>query len=307
MAFDWVLITGVGLVLAFCVALLYFSIVIVRPTHRGLIERLGKYNRFAGSGFNIIIPLLERVYKVNITEQMVTATPQEIITKDKLNAMVDAQIYFKVKNDEESVKASQYNVFDYHTQIVALARTTLRNIIGTMMLMDANSQRDIINRDLMSTLSKETTNWGIEVVRTELKEINPPTDVQNTMNSVVMAENKKTAALDLATAAETEADGFRRAAIKKADGEKQATILKAEGDAMAIQLVNTAANQYFVDNAQTLRKLEAVETALKSNAKIVIPVGESLVNVISEAAGITPMPITKDLNKEQTKRKPADY
>ncbi|MBM3321423.1 MAG: SPFH/Band 7/PHB domain protein, partial [Candidatus Eisenbacteria bacterium] len=193
---------------------------IVRPTHRGLVERLGKYQRFARPGFNWVIPIIERMIRVNITEQMIDAQPQEIITNDNLNASVDAQVYFKVKADEESVKASQYNVNDYIYQIVNLARTTLRNIIGTLTLKSANSERDRINRELLTTLSQETRNWGMEIVRTELKEIDPPKDVQETMNKVVKAENEKIAALDFANAREREADGMKRAEIKKAEGVK---------------------------------------------------------------------------------------
>lgn len=240
--------------------LIFFSgIRIVRPTHRGLIERLGKYNRFATPGFNWIIPIIERLYRVNITEQMVDAEPQEIITNDNLNARVDAQVYFKVKSDEENVKSSQYNVNDYQLQIVNLARTTLRNIIGTLTLKSANSERGRINEELLNTLMSETKSWGIDIVRTELKEIDPPKDVQETMNKVVKAENEKIAAVDFATATETGADGLKRAEIKKAEGIKQGKILQAEGEAEAIRLVNEAANKYFIGNAQLLRKLEATE------------------------------------------------
>ncbi len=161
--------------------------------------------------------------------------PQEIITNDNLNARVDAQVYFKVKEDEESVKSSQYNVNNYQVQIVNLARTTLRNIIGTLTLKSANSERNRINDELLSTLSEETKNWGMEIVRTELKEIDPPKDVQETMNKVVKAENEKIAALDFATAVERQADGEKRAEIKKAEGVKQARILEAEGEAAGDQ------------------------------------------------------------------------
>ena len=125
---------------------------IVRPTQRGLIERLGKYHHFANPGFNWIIPIIDRLYLVNITEQMVDATPQEIITNDNLNASVDAQVYFRVKSEEESVKQAIYNVNDYKWQIVNLARTTLRNIIGTLTLKSANSERGKINDALYQTL-----------------------------------------------------------------------------------------------------------------------------------------------------------
>jgi regulator of protease activity HflC (stomatin/prohibitin superfamily) len=280
-------------VLAFVVvaALVVFlaGIRIVRPTHRGLVERLGKYRRFADRGFNWIIPLVDRMVQVNVTEQMVDAQPQEIITNDNLNARVDAQVYFRVQDDEASVKSSQYNVNNYQWQIVNLARTTLRNIIGTLTLKSANSERDKINGALLTTLSKETMHWGLAIVRTELKEIDPPKDVQETMNKVVKAENEKVAALDFANAVERQADGVKRAEIKKAEGIKQAKILAAEGEAEAIRLVNEAANTYFVGNAQLLRKLEALEKALSTNAKIVIPSGSELVNVIGEMAGVLPL------------------
>jgi len=276
-------------IVAAAVVVFLTGIRIVRPTHRGLIERLGKYRRFAKSGFNWVIPLVDRMIQVNITEQMVDAQPQEIITNDNLNARVDAQVYFKVKEDEANVKSSQYNVNNYQFQIVNLARTTLRNIIGTLTLKSANSERDKINTALLTTLSKETQNWGMEIVRTELKEIDPPKDVQETMNKVVKAENEKVAALDFANAAEREADGVKRAEIKKAEGIKQAKILAAEGEAEAIRFVNEAANKYFVGNAQLLRKLEALEKSLSQNAKIVIPSGSELVNVIGEMAGVLPV------------------
>ena len=271
------------------VFLFIIGIRIVRPTQKGLIERLGKYYNFANPGFHWIIPIIDRIYMVNVTEQMVDAQPQEIITNDNLNASVDAQVYFRVKADEESVKGSIYNVNNYKWQIVNLARTTLRNIIGTLTLKSANSERGKINADLYKTLHNETQSWGIEIVRTELKEIDPPKDVQETMNKVVKAENEKIAAIDFATARETVADGEKRAKIKEAEGFKQSKILHAEGEAEAIRLVNEAADKYFIGNAQLLRKLEAMEASLEKNSKIVIPSGSELVNIIGEMAGIIPL------------------
>lgn len=262
---------------------------IVRPTHRALIERLGKYHRFANPGFHWIIPFIEKIFIVNVTEQMVDAEAQEIITNDNLNATVDAQVYFRVKSDEESIKQSQYNVNRYQWQIVNLARTTLRNIIGTLTLRSANSERGKINSELHKTLLEETRTWGIDVIRTELKQIDPPHDVQETMNKVVKAENEKIAAIDYATARETVADGEKRARIKEAEGSKQAKILQAEGEAESIRMVNEAAETFFVGNAQILRKLEAVEKAMEHNTKFVVPAGSDLVNVISEMAGIVPL------------------
>jgi regulator of protease activity HflC (stomatin/prohibitin superfamily) len=280
----------VPVVLLLVAGLLFFSGVrVVRPTSRGLVERLGRYHRLAMPGFNWILPGVDRMILVNVTEVMVNAEPQEIITSDKLNARVDAQVYFKVKSDEESVKSSQYSVFDYQYQMVNLARTTLRNIIGTLTLKSANSERGKINSELQRTMREETTHWGIEIVRTELKEIDPPQDVQETMNKVVKAENEKVAAVDFATAVETMADGARRAEIKKAEGVKQAKILEAEGEAQAIQLVNEAADKFFVGNAQLLKRLITLENSLSANTKFVVPSNGELVNIIGDMAGILPL------------------
>jgi regulator of protease activity HflC (stomatin/prohibitin superfamily) len=285
---DFLIPSGnpISVVIVIAIVLLIFGSRIVRPTHRGLVERLGKYRRFAEPGYHWIIPVVDRMFRINITEQMLNAEPQEIITNDNLNAKVDAQVYFRIKRDEESVKASLYNVNDYRYQIVNLARTTLRNIIGTLSLKSANSERGRINDGLLGTLSSETQVWGLEIVRTELKEIDPPPDVQETMNKVVKAENEKIAAVDFATAAETQADGAKRSNIKEAEGIKAAKILEAEGEAEAIRLVNEAAQQYFVGNAQVLKRLETVESALRDNAKVVIPSDGQLVNVISDLAGV---------------------
>ncbi len=298
----------VGGVIGFIIVviLLVASIRTLRPTTRGLIERFGKYNRFATPGIVFLIPFIERMVRVNITENMVDAGLQEIITSDSLNAQVDAQVYFKVRSDEESVKASEYNVYNYMRQIVALARTTLRNIIGTMTLKEANSERGKINTSLYNNLANETRNWGLAIVRTELKEINPPSDVQETMNKVVKANNEKIAAVDFATARETQADGERRAAVKVAEGQKQSAILQAEGqkqskilvaegEAQAIKLVNEAADLYFKGNAQLLRRIQAVETSLTTNTKIIVPEEAPLVNVIGGLAGIDGTPPAKQM------------
>lgn len=283
----------IGLIVIF-----FLGVRIIRPTHRGLIERLGKYHRFASPGFHWIIPFIDRMYQINTTEQMINAESQEIITFDNLNARVDAQVYFRIKPDEESVKNSQYNVNNIGYQIVNLARTTLRNIIGTMTLKSANSERGKINKSLYSTLLEETKDWGIDIVRTELKEIDPPKDVQETMNKIVKAENEKMAAIDFATAVETRADGEKRAEIKKAEGIKTANILTAEGEAQAIALVNEAAEKYFVGNAQLLRKLQAVEVALSNNSKIVLSSDKQLINVIGDMSGVVPIPEISSSTKQ---------
>jgi regulator of protease activity HflC (stomatin/prohibitin superfamily) len=271
---------------------------VVRPYEKGLVERFGKYNRLADAGLNFLIPLgIEKMYLVNLTEKMVNSEPNELITLDKLNVMVDSQVYYKVRNDEQSIKDSQYNVFSYEYQIVNLARTTLRNIIGTMTLNDANSGRDKINSELMTALKKETGTWGIDVVRTELKEVTPPKDVQVAMNKVVIAQNEKQSAVDFALAKQTEADGMRMAKVKEsegqqqyliniAEGEKKATILKSEGQQQAFKNINES----FTGNAQILRKLEVAENSLRNNVKYIVPVGSNLVNVVSDSADVKLVP-----------------
>jgi regulator of protease activity HflC (stomatin/prohibitin superfamily) len=239
---------------------------IIRPTQRAVVERLGKYRKFANPGFHWIIPVIDHMIKVDTTENMVDIPPHEIITEDNLNAKVDMMIYYQVKKDEDNVKRSLYEVSDFQSQIIALAQTTARNVIGGMAFKDVNSQRATLNARLAEILRKETDKWGVEVVRVEMKEIIPPADVQETMNMVIKAENSKRSAIDFATAKETEADGNRRAMIKEAEGKKQAAILEAEGQAQAFDLINES----FTGNAQLLKQYEVTQKALQDNSKIIL-------------------------------------
>ena len=264
------------------------GIKILRPVEVGVIEILGRYSKTASAGFNWIIPFLSKMYRINITERRVDIDPQSIITKDKLNAVVDGVVYYRV----EEAKKSIYNVNNFALSVPSLAKTTLRAVIGKMTLTEANENRDQINEEVEKILSKEVSKWGIDVIRVELQRIEPPDDVQEAMNQVVKAENEKIAALDLATAIETKADGERRAEIKKAEGIAAAIRLKADADGDAIKTVNIAAEEYFIGNAQLLKKLETVAEALKDNTKIIVPADSDLVNVIGDLAGTT-VPIIK--------------
>ncbi len=260
---------------------------IIRPVENGIVEFLGKYSRTAGAGINLIIPVLFKMHKINITERRVDIGPQSIITKDKLNAEVDGVVYYKVVDAKKAI----YEVNNFELSVPSLAKTTLRAVIGKMTLTEANENRDEINSRVEEILDMEVSKWGISVVRVELQRIEPPPDVQTAMNQVVKAENEKIAALDLATAIETKADGERRAEIKKAEGIAAAIKLKAEADGEAIKIVNEAAEKYFVGNAQLLKKLETVSEALRDNSKIIVPSDSNLVNVIGDLAGdIVPIP-----------------
>ncbi|HOI18873.1 MAG TPA: SPFH domain-containing protein [Candidatus Woesearchaeota archaeon] len=273
------------ILIVLAVVLFFSGIKIVRPVEKGVVERLGKVISVRDQGFNWIIPVFDKMIKVNITERMVDVEPQTVITRDKLNAIVDAVVYYKIID----VKKAIYNVDDHESQLVSLARTTLRAVVGKMTLTEANENRDEINLKVESILDKETDSYGVEVLRVEIQKIEPPKDVQEAMNMVVKAEQEKIAALDIASATETKADGERRASIKKAEGIKQAKILEAQGEAQYIMLVNESAEKYFKGNAQILKKLEVVENSLRDNAKIVLPDGKELVNVIGDLAGVTPI------------------
>jgi regulator of protease activity HflC (stomatin/prohibitin superfamily) len=275
---EFLLVIIFGLAL---IVILASGIKIIRPVEVGIVELLGKYSRTANSGPNWIFPGSQKMYKVNITERRVDIDPQSIITKDKLNAEVDGVVYYKVVD----AKSAIYEVNNFELSVPSLAKTTLRAVIGKMTLTEANENRDTINTEVEKILDREVSKWGINVVRVELQRIEPPPDVQNAMNQVVKAENEKIAALDLATAIETKADGERRAEIKKAEGIAAAIRLKAEADGEAIKIVNEAAEKYFVGNAQLLKKLETVSEALRDNSKIIVPSDSDLVNVIGDLAG----------------------
>jgi regulator of protease activity HflC (stomatin/prohibitin superfamily) len=285
------------------VIIFFAGVRIVRPVEKGIIEFLGKYTRTAEQGFHWIIPILHRMTKVNITERMVDVEPQTVITKDKLNAIVDAIVYYQIKD----VKKSVYNVDDHKSQLTSLARTTLRAVVGKMTLTEANENRDDINSKVEAVLGKETSSYGVEVLRVEIQKIEPPHDVQEAMNKVVKAEQEKIAALDLATASETKADGERRAEIKNAEGIKRGLILKAEGQAEAIvevanakaqeiKLVNESLVKYFKGDAQIYKKLETAAEAMKDGTKYVIDSKSNIMNVMSDVAGI-PIPVKTGGNK----------
>ncbi len=288
----------------FCLILLALSLRMVRPVEVGIVERFGKYRRTAQQGLTFIVPLVDRMIKVNITEIRVDVEPQTVITRDNLNTTVDAVVYYKVV---DPVKAL-YRVNNYHHSIVSLAQTTLRAVIGKMNLSEANENRNEINRAVEKELDVQTDAWGIDITRVELQKIDPPRDVQDAMNMVVKAENEKIAAQDLATATETKADGDRRAEIKRAEGEAKAITLKADAqasakeriakaDAEVIRMVNESIQKHFKNEAQVYKKLETIEKSLEGNAKIVVPGDTPLINMISDMAGVAPVPIPGKVKK----------
>ena len=197
------------------------AIKIVRPWQKGLIERLGRYQRTADSGLTIVVPFWERMIKVDMREQVVDVPPQAVITKDNVVVDVDAVVYYEVT---DPVKVT-YNVADFYTAATKLAQTNLRNLIGDLALDESLTSREVINTKLRQILDDATDKWGTKVTRVELQRIEPPTDVTEAMHRQMKAERD------------------RRAMILEAEGHKQSAILRAEGEAEAIKKVADA-NKY---------------------------------------------------------------
>jgi regulator of protease activity HflC (stomatin/prohibitin superfamily) len=305
---DIIQIAAIIIPIVFIVYVILSSLRIVRPTEKGLVERLGKYQRFVQGGLTFLVPFVDRIIKVNTTERMTPVQRQDVITKDKVFMGVDAVVFYKVKPEEVSVKASQYNVASFTAQIDTLARTVLRDIIGGMDMSVANTSRPVINSSLKDALDEQTEKWGIEIIRAEIKDLEPPKDLIKSMESVLEADNQRQAAEKTAIAQATLASGEKNAAIQRAEGQKQAAILQsegqrtatisiAEGDAQATKLRNEALTTYFKDNAIIFKQLETIQASLMNNSKIIVPEGKAISLILNEQenlskATIIPVPQT---------------
>ncbi|KPJ53760.1 hypothetical protein AMJ39_03395 [candidate division TA06 bacterium DG_24] len=222
------------LILLIIVAVVIFilamsAVRIVRPWEKGLIERLGKYQRTASSGLTMIMPIIERMTKVDMRETVVDVPPQEVITKDNVVVTVDAVVYYEVT---DPIKVT-YNVVDFYTAAVKLAQTNLRNVVGDMALDETLTSRESINAKLRTIMDDATDKWGTRVSRVEIQRIDPPVDVTEAMHRQMKAERDRRAKI-------LDAEGDRQAAIERAEGEKRAKILTAEGEAEAIKKVADA-------------------------------------------------------------------
>lgn len=259
----------------------------VNQYEKGLVERWNAYERTADPGLRFIIPVVQRMYRVNMREQVIDVPPQEIITEDNVVVTIDAVIYYQVIDPKRAI----YEIEDFELAIVKLAQTTLRNIVGEMSLDVCLTSREKINVELRSVLDQATDKWGTKVNRIELQRIDPPADIQTAMHKQKTAEQERRQIRLLATGRKEAADQERLGAILKAQGEKQATILKAEGDAKqievvaiaqaeAVKLVSEAANQYFKENAQLNKRLDVIRDTFSQQTKIVIPSSADVLNVL---------------------------
>ena len=202
---------------------------IVRPWEKGLIERLGRYQRTVDSGLIMIVPFLERLVKVDMRELVVDVPPQQVITKDNVAVEVDAVVYYEVT---DPVKVT-YNVANYYVAATKLAQTNLRNLVGDLALDESLTSRELINTRLREILDDATDKWGTKVTRVELQRIEPPRDVTEAMHRQMKAERERRAMI-------LEAEGRKRSAILTAEGVRQSAILEAEGEAEAVRTVADA-------------------------------------------------------------------
>lgn len=220
---------------------------IIRPWQKGLVERLGKYQRTVDSGLTIILPFIENVTKIDMREQVVEVAPQAVITKDNVAVEVDAVVYYEIT---DPVKV-QYNIANFYLAATKLAQTNLRNLVGDLALDESLTSRETINSALRQVLDDATDKWGARVTRVELQKIEPPRDVTEAMHRQMKAERDRRAVI-------LEAEGTKTAAILEAEGKKQAQILNAEGKAEAIKRVADADKYQKLTVA--LGEGEAIET-----------------------------------------------
>jgi regulator of protease activity HflC (stomatin/prohibitin superfamily) len=253
---------------------------IVRQYEKGIILRFGKFHALANSGLTFIMPFTDSILRVDMREQVITVPPQKLITKDNVTVEVDAVVYYKVVDPMKS----QFEVQDFGYACTTLAQTNLRNLIGDRTLDETLVARDMINSNLRHVLDEATNNWGVKATRVEVQKIEPPRDITDAMSRQMKAEREKRAAV-------LEAEGIKQSQILQSEGKKQSEILKAEGDAQAritranaeaeaIKMVSTAAETYFKERAETMRRLEVLNNTLAQNTKYIVPSNSSLVNVL---------------------------
>jgi regulator of protease activity HflC (stomatin/prohibitin superfamily) len=220
------------------------TIRIVPQARAGVVERLGRYSRTLSPGLAMVVPFIDRVRPlIDLREQVVSFPPQPVITEDNLVVNIDSVIYFQVTD----AKAATYEIANYIQAIEQLTVTTLRNVIGGMALEKTLTSRDEINGQLRGVLDEATGKWGIRVNRVELKAIDPPASIQDSMEKQMRADRDKRAAILQAEGQKQSqiltAEGEKTSAILRAEGQKQAVILEAEGQAKAIDTVFQAIHQ----------------------------------------------------------------
>jgi regulator of protease activity HflC (stomatin/prohibitin superfamily) len=220
------------------------TIRIVPQARAGVVERLGRYSRTLTPGLTIVVPFIDRIRDmIDLREQVVSFDPQPVITEDNLVVNIDTVIYFQVTDP----RSATYEIANYIQGIEQLTVTTLRNVIGGLDLEETLTSRDQINGQLRGVLDEATGKWGIRVNRVELKAIDPPATIKDSMEKQLRAERDKRAAILTAEGVKQSqiltAEGEQQSAILRAEGQRQAAILQAEGQAKAIDTVFRAIHE----------------------------------------------------------------
>jgi regulator of protease activity HflC (stomatin/prohibitin superfamily) len=285
-----IIIVIVILVLLF-ITMLAKSVTIIHQAEKGIIERWGKYKETLEPGLRFIIPFMDSlVARVDMRETVLDVEPQPVITKDNVTVTVDAVVYYYVTD----AKAVRYEVANFYVAVSKLAQTNLRNLVGDMSLDETLTSRERINAALRTTLDEATDKWGVKVTRVEVKEIEPPHDITDAMSKQMKAEREKRAVILEAEAYRQkqilEAEGDKQNAILVAEGARQSAILRAEGEAKAIENVSTAADKYFIGNAQLLKQLEVTQAALEENTKLIMSDQSKLINVLGLGEALSQAP-----------------
>ncbi|HVL62329.1 MAG TPA: SPFH domain-containing protein [Microbacterium sp.] len=237
-AIGWLLAAAVFI---FVLVVIVRSIRIIPQATAGVVERLGRYHKTLMPGLNILVPFIDRVRPlIDMREQVVSFPPQPVITEDNLVVSIDTVIYFQVTDP----RAATYEIRNYLGAVEQLTTTTLRNVVGGLNLEEALTSRDEINGQLRIVLDEATGKWGIRVGRVELKAIDPPISIQDSMEKQMRAERDRRALILTAEGTKQSAiltaEGARQAEILRAEGDKQAAVLRAQGEAEAIQTVFSA-------------------------------------------------------------------
>ncbi len=239
----------VAIVLAIVVIIILVRSIHIIPQARArIVERLGRYQRTATAGLTMVIPFIDRLGPViDLREQVQPFPPQPVITEDNLVVNIDTVVYYQVTDP----RAATYEIENYIRAVEQLTTTTLRNVVGGLQLEEALTSRDQINSQLRGVLDEATGRWGIRVSRVELKAIDPPMSIQDSMEKQMRAERDRRAAILTAEGTKQSeiltAEGSRQAAILTAEGEAKAAVLKAQGEAEAIQTVFQAVHEANAD------------------------------------------------------------
>ena len=234
------LVVVLAVILLVIVVSVVKAVVVIPQASAAVVERLGRYRSTFTPGLNFLVPFVDTIRdRIDLREQVVSFPPQSVITKDNLTVDIDTVVYFRVTNPKDAV----YEISNYVAAVEQLATTTLRNVVGGMSLDDTLTSRDFINGQLSEVLDEATGRWGIRVGRVELKAIDPPPSVRDSMEKQMRADREKRATI-------LTAEGQRESAIKTAEGQKQAAILSAEGAKQAAILTAEAERQSRILRAQ---------------------------------------------------------